>query len=67
MFRKSVLVIQSDALAGLTPTQLADYAAMRSLIRTDPKKLRASSPGTILNILDAPMGASVPITLTEWD
>lgn len=66
-FVKSVLVIQADALAGLTPTQLADYAAMRAFVRTDPKRLAASSPGTILSIIDAPMGAPVPITLTPWD
>jgi hypothetical protein len=66
-FIKSVLVIQSDAIAGLTPIEVADYAAMRSLIRTDPKQLRASSPGTILSILDAPMGTPVPQSLTPWD
>ena len=66
-FVKSVVVVRADSLAGLTPTQLADYAAMRSFVRTDPKKVRAPSAGTILNIMDAPMGSAVPITLTEWD
>ena len=67
MFRKSVVVIQADAIAGLMPVELADYATMRSLIRTDPKQLRASSPGTILSIIDAPMGTAIPESLTEWD
>jgi hypothetical protein len=66
-FVKSVVVIQADALAGLTPTQLADYAAMRAFVRTDPKKIRPTASGTILNVIDAPMGSAVPITLTEWD
>ena len=66
-FTKSVVVIQSGALAGLTPVQLADYALMRSLVQTDPKANRSSNAATILSIVDAPMGAAVPPTLTQWD
>jgi len=67
VFWGSVIIIQTSALAGLTPTQLADYAAMRSLVRTDPKRLHPSGAGSILSVVDAPMGASVPVTLTAWD
>ena len=47
-------------------TQVADYAAMRIFARTDPAKLKGSAP-TILDILEAPMGSAVPVTLTDWD
>lgn len=66
-FAAAVVVVQSNALDGLTTTQLADYAAMRAYVRTDPGKLDASTPGTILTLLDTPMGQPVPITLTAWD
>ena len=66
-FAASVVVIQADALVGLTTTQLADYAAMRAFVRTDPSKLTASAANSILNVVTAPMGAPVPLTLTAWD
>ena len=49
------------------PTVLADYVAMRALVRTDPKRLRTSSADTILSVIEAPMGSAVPLTLTAWD
>jgi hypothetical protein len=67
VFWGSVIVVQTDALAGLTPTQLADYAAMRSLVRTDPERVHPSAADSILSVIGAPMGTAVPITLTEWD
>jgi hypothetical protein len=67
IFAVAVVVVQIDALEGLTVTQLADYAAMRAFARTDPERLDSTSAGSILRILDAPMGSPVPITLTEWD
>lgn len=66
-FRASVLVIQADALAGLTTTQLADYVAMRSLTEVDPAALHPPTPDTILKVIDAPIGAPTPLTLTAWD
>lgn len=66
-FVAAAVVVESKALEGLTTTQLADYAAMRVLARTDPSRLADSSASTILKIFDAPMGSAVPITLTEWD
>ena len=61
-----VVVIDRSALEGLTTTQVADYAAMRIFARTDPTKLKGNAP-TILDILDSPMGSSVPVTMTAWD
>jgi len=66
-FASAIVVVDQGALAGLTTTQLADYAAMRSLARTDPSQIQNSSAPTILRILEAPMGTPVPVTLTDWD
>jgi hypothetical protein len=66
-FVASIVVVQANALAGLTTTQLADYAAMRAFVRTDPAKLRTATSDTILSAIDAPMGTPVPLTLTAWD
>jgi hypothetical protein len=66
-FAAGVVVIQAEAIAGLTTTQIADYAAMRALVRTDPGKLRTGGPATILTAIDAPMGTAVPLTLTKSD
>ena len=62
----SVLVVQADALKGLTTTQFADYAAMRTFARTDPRRATAASD-TILKVIDAPMGTEVPMSLTAQD
>lgn len=66
-FAAAAVVVQADALVGLTLTQLADYAAMRVFARTDPSLLAASTAPTILKVLDAPMGSETPPTLTRWD
>lgn len=66
-FLTSIVVVQRDALNGLTTTQLADYAAMRAFVRTDPKRVPSSGVDTILSVIDAPMGSAVPLTLTNWD
>jgi hypothetical protein len=63
----AIVVVETGALTGLTTTQLADYAAMRTLVRSDPAALTASAAPTILKALDAPMGSEVPVTLTRWD
>jgi hypothetical protein len=65
VFEAAALVLTRSSLQGLDATQLADYSAMRLLARTDPSRV-AGSP-TILNILDAPMGTEVPLSLTKWD
>ncbi len=66
-FDAAVLVVESEALDGLTPLQLGDYAAMRLLAKVDPARLPANAPQTILNVLTTPMGSPVPITMTNWD
>lgn len=66
-FAAAIVVIDSHALEGLSVNQVADYAAMRTLIQTDPSRLGTSSAPTILKVLGAPMGSPVPVTLTEWD
>lgn len=65
-FVAGITVIERNALAGLTTTQVADYAAMRIFARTDPARLKKPAP-TILTVIDAPMGSATPLTLTEWD
>ena len=66
-FLATALIVEEEALAGLTTIQLADYAAMRLLARTDPSRLEKSAAPTILNVLEAPMGSEVPLTMTQWD
>lgn len=66
-YAASVVIVQADALTGLTTTQLADYAAMRAFVRNDPARIKDPTANTILNVIAAPMGASVPLTLTQWD
>jgi hypothetical protein len=66
-FAAGVVVVELKALAGITTTQLADYAAMRIYARTDPGRLKNASVQTILELLDTPMGGAAPITLTSWD
>jgi hypothetical protein len=63
----SVLVVEMRALEGLTTTQLADYAAVRTFTGADPARLTDRSLPTILTLLYAPMGSAVPVTLTAWD
>jgi hypothetical protein len=66
-FVGSVLVVEARAVLAVTPTQLADYAAMRTFTGADPARLPDRNLSTILTVLDAPIGSYVPITLTRWD
>ena len=66
-FDAAVVIVERRALDGLTTTQLADYAALRTLTGADPARLRDSNTPTILRALTAPMGSAVPITMTDWD
>ena len=67
VFMAAAVVVERDALTGLSTTQLADYALMRALAGADPHRLTAASPASILQVLEAPMGAELPVTLTRWD
>jgi hypothetical protein len=62
-----VVVIEREAVAGLTAVQVADYAAMRAFTQVDEAALREARAPTILAAIEAPMGTAVPNTLTEWD
>ena len=66
-FLASVLVVEARALAGLTTTEFADYAAMRSFAQLNPLEMKDQSVPTILRILDAAAETAVPLTLTRWD
>ena len=67
VFVASVVVIEVDSIIGLSITQVADYAAMRSFAKTDPARLKDSSAPSILTVLEAPMDSEIPLTLTSWD
>jgi hypothetical protein len=61
----SFVVIQADAVDGLTLTQIADYAAMRALARTrfsDDLKGRS-----VLAVVDGPDEDRAIAHLTSWD
>lgn len=66
-FAAAFVVVERRALAGLSATQLADYAAMRAFAGADPARLASSGAPTILRVLEAPMGTEVPLTMTRWD
>jgi hypothetical protein len=66
-FKAGFVVLEMNALVGITTTQLADYAAMRLFTQSDPEEIKTLSSPTILKLLDTPMGGSAPITLTAWD
>lgn len=66
-FAAAMVVVERDALEGLTTTQLADYASMRAFAQVDPERLADSAAPTILKVLEVPMGGAVPITMTRWD
>lgn len=66
-FAAAAVVVETAGLEGLSATQLADYAVMRTLAQTDPARLEAGGPPSILRVIDAKAGDELPITLTEWD
>lgn len=66
-FKGAILVIDRDAIAGLSTTQLADYAAMRLFADTDPADAPAGA-ATILTLLeDWEANRPTPLTMTPWD
>lgn len=60
----SVVMIDIAATHGLTPEQIADYAAMRGLARTRPPR-QPYSVGTILSLFEP--GAIAPPGMTRFD
>ena len=59
--------IDIKAADGLTTTELADYAAMRTFAATDPERVVSTGVPTILSVLGQPDDKPMPVTLTYWD
>lgn len=66
-FTASVVVIDVKSAAGLTVTQLADYAAMRTFADIAPERVVKTGVPTILGALTQPDDRPLPVTLTHWD
>jgi len=66
-FKAAVVVIDVKSAGGLTLTQLADYAAMRTLADLDPARIVKTGVPSILGVLNAPDNKPLPVTLTYWD
>ena len=66
-FMASVVVIDVKSAAGLTVTQLADYAAMRTFADIDPQRVVKTGVPSILGALTQPDDQALPVTLTHWD
>ena len=66
-FVASVVVIDVKSAAGLTVTQLADYAALRTFADIDPERVVKTGMPSILGALTQPDDRPLPVTLTHWD
>ena len=66
-FVASIVVVDVKAAAGLTTTELADYAVMRTFAATDPDRVVKTGVPTILGVLGQPDDKPLPVTLTYWD
>jgi hypothetical protein len=66
-FRAAVVVVDVKSATGLTLTQLADYAALRTFADIDPARIAKVGVPTILGLLGAPDDRPLPVTLTSWD
>ena len=60
---RSIIIVDIEAVAGLSTTQLGDYLAMVSLSQVDPEA-ETGAYDTILNLFDNP--SAVP-EMTAWD
>jgi hypothetical protein len=62
----SFILIEFDAVKGLTPTQIADYATIRTLARTQAKPTLRQR--TMLRLFDVPPDLRAELhELTPWD
>jgi hypothetical protein len=66
-FVAAMVVVDIGAAAGLTTTELADYAAMRTFVATDPDRVVRTGVPTILGVLAQADDKPLPVTLTYWD
>lgn len=56
-------------MEGLSLIQIADHAALRTLIDTDPARVRGLGTPTVLGLFDSQgrPAEDAPLSLTEWD
>jgi hypothetical protein len=67
-FVGAVVVLELNALGGLSLTQVADYAALRTLATIDPRRLRNVDAPSILTMFDDRAAGREPaLSLTHWD
>ena len=66
-FGGAFLLVEASALRDMTLTQLADYAAMRTLARTDDGRGAAQAMPTILSLFGPGGAEAAPPSLTHWD
>lgn len=66
-FYGSFLLVEASALKDMTLMQLADYAAMRTLARTDADGAAAQPTDTILSLFGPGAAEAAPPSLTHWD
>lgn len=66
-FSASFIVIEAGALREATLVQVADYAAMRTLAKTDPEAAVAQPTPTILSLFEPGREATAPLSVTHWD
>lgn len=62
--KASVVMIDIAAANGMSPEQIADYAAMRGLARTRPPT-QSGTVSTILSLFDK--GGIAPLNMTRFD
>lgn len=60
------VLIESKALLGLSPIQIADFAAMRGLLSANPESEDLGPVSTIMTLFDDADDEQLP-GLTEWD
>lgn len=60
------VLIEREALLGLSPIQIADFAAMRGLLSANPETEDLGPVSTIMTLFDVEKDAQLP-GITEWD
>ncbi|MEO1044640.1 MAG: hypothetical protein AAFX04_04300 [Pseudomonadota bacterium] len=66
--RHAFVIIEQDAVAGMTTVQLADYALMRGLIQTDPEGPKKANIESVLELFDPELRSDDrPLSVRDWD
>lgn len=63
----AVVVFDTQAALGFTPTQLADYAVMRALVPGTNKAPNPPVPSILSIFRDKQAGKASPLSVTQWD